>query len=224
MDINLIYNAISNENEETYKNLNSVLNIEQDQIKYFLKYWKIYDTLYETEKFSNYANYFNAKELSELSKIPEIKEETLIKVIANFINLKGEKKEIIKLNLKTLDDIKFAKKFLSQLLNPKKFYYEISINKNLSLENDLDLFKYISQYFQKEKFINLYKMIIDKQIEIDNIYFINIDKFDLDKLISYSEKFPNKIQHLYSFKNENFEKIKKLCDLNSESLKNDSKL
>ena len=218
MDINLINNSILNENEETYKALNSVLNIEQEQIKYFLKYWKIYNTLFETDKFSKYANCFNGKELTEIPKISEIKEETLIKVIANFINLKGEEKELIKLNINTMEDLKFVKKLLNEIKNSKRFVYEIKLNKNLSLENDLDLFKYISNYTEKEKFNNLFKNIIEKQIEIDNIYYINIDKFDLDKLISYSEKFPNKIKCLYAFKNENDEKIKKLCELNSESL------
>jgi len=218
MDINLINNAILNANEETYKNLNSVLNIEQDQIKYFLKYWKIYNTLFESEKYSKYANCFNGKELTEIPKISEIKEETLIKVISNFINLKGKEKELMKLNLNSTEDLKFVKKLLNEINNSKRFVYEIKLNKNLSLENDLDLFKYISKYTEKEKFNNLFKNVIEKQIEIDNIFYINIDKFDLDKLISYSEKFPNKIKCLYAFKNENFEKIKKLCELNSESL------
>ena len=218
MDINLINNAILNENEETYKNLNSVLNIEQDQIKYFLKYWKIYNTLFESDKYSKYANCFNGKELTEIPKISEIKEETLIKAIANFINLKGEEKELIKLNINTMEDLKFVKKLLNEIKNSKRFVYEIKLNKNLSLENDLDLFKYISNYTEKEKFNNLFKNVIENQIEIDNIFYINIDKFDLDKLISYSEKFPNKIKCLYAFKNENDEKIKKLCELNSESL------
>ena len=218
MDINLINNAILNANEETYKNLNSVLNIEQDQIKYFLKYWKIYNTLFESEKYSKYANCFNGKELTEIPKISEIKEETLIKVISNFINLKGKEKELIKLNLNSTENLKFVKKILNEINNSKRFVYEIKLNKNLSLENDLDLFKYISKYTEKEKFNNLFKNVIEKQIEIDNIFYINIDKFDLDKLISYSEKFPNKIKCLYAFKNENFEKIKKLCELNSESL------
>lgn len=218
MDINLINNAILNENEETYKNLNSVLNIDQDQIKYFLKNWKIYNTLFESDKFSKYANCFNGKELTEIPKIPEIKEETLIKVISNFINLKGEEKELIKLNLNSTEDLKFVKKLLKEINNSKRFVYEIKLNKNLSLENDLDLFKFISEYTEKEKFNNLFKNVIEKQIEIDNIFYINIDKFDLDKLISYSEKFPNKIKCLYAFKNENDEKIKKLCELNSKSL------
>ncbi len=185
MDINLINNSILNEIEETYKALNSVLNIEQEQIKYFLKYWKIYNTLFETDKFSKYANCFNGKELTEIPKISEIKEETLIKAIANFINLKGEEKELIKLNINTMEDLKFVKKLLNEIENSKRFVYEIKLNKNLSLENDLDLFKYISNYTEKEKFNNLFKNIIEKQIEIDNIYYINIDKFDLDKLISY---------------------------------------
>ena len=218
MDINLINNAILNENEETYKNLNSVLNIEQDQIKYFLKYWKIYNTLFESDKYSKYANCFNGKELTEIPKIPEIKEQTLIKVISNFINLKGKEKELIKLNLNSTENLKFVKKILNEINNSKRFVYEIKLNKNLSLENDLDLFKYISNYTEKEKFNNLFKNVIENQIEIDNIFYINIDKFDLDKLISYSEKFPNKIKCLYAFKNENDEKIKKLCELNSESL------
>ena len=218
MDINLINNAILNENEETYKNLNSVLNIEQDQIKYFLKYWKIYNTLFESDKYSKYANCFNGKELTEIPKIPEIKEQTLIKVISNFINLKGKEKELIKLNLNSTENLKFVKKILNEINNSKRFVYEIKLNKNLSLENDLDLFKYISNFTEKEKFNNLFKNVIENQIEIDNIFYINIDKFDLDKLISYSEKFPNKIKCLYAFKNENDEKIKKLCELNSESL------
>jgi len=218
MDINLINNAILNENEETYKNLNSVLNIEQDQIKYFLKYWKIYNTLFESDLYSKYANCFNGKELTEIPKIPEIKEQTLIKVISNFINLKGKEKELIKLNLNSTENLKFVKKILNEINNSKRFVYEIKLNKNLSLENDLDLFKYISNFTEKEKFNNLFKNVIENQIEIDNIFYINIDKFDLDKLISYSEKFPNKIKCLYAFKNENDEKIKKLCELNSESL------
>ena len=218
MDINLINNAILNENEETYKNLNSVLNIEQDQIKYFLKYWKLYNTLFESDKYSKYANCFNGKELTEIPKIPEIKEQTLIKVISNFINLKGKEKELIKLNLNSTENLKFVKKILNEINNSKRFVYEIKLNKNLSLENYLDLFKYISNFTEKEKFNNLFKNVIENQIEIDNIFYINIDKFDLDKLISYSEKFPNKIKCLYAFKNENDEKIKKLCELNSESL------
>ena len=152
MDINLINNAILNENEETYKNLNSVLNIEQDQIKYFLKYWKIYNTLFESDKYSKYANCFNGKELTEIPKIPEIKEQTLIKVISNFINLKGKEKELIKLNLNSKENLKFIKKILNEINNSKRFVYEIKLNKNLSLENDLNTF----QISQKKKNLIIY--------------------------------------------------------------------
>ena len=53
---------------------------------------------------------------------------------------------------------------------------------------------------------------------MSRLYYVNLDEIATDKVIDYSTKYPNKIRELYSFDNKDYDSIKKVCDLNAESL------
>ena len=62
------------------------------------------------------------------------------------------------------------------------------------------------------------KKFIEQQINVGRLYYVDLVQIPLYKIIEYSNKYPNKIKELSAFENKDYNNIKKLCDLNSESL------
>ena len=59
---------------------------------------------------------------------------------------------------------------------------------------------------------------MNKYIDVAKIYYVDLDKIPLDKVLNYCTKYPNRIKELYSFENKEYDTIQKICELNSESL------
>jgi hypothetical protein len=53
---------------------------------------------------------------------------------------------------------------------------------------------------------------------VGRLYYVNLDQIPTDKVLEFCTKYPNKIRELYAFENKDYEKIQKICELNSESL------
>ena len=116
------------------------------------------------------------------------------------------------------NDIKLNIMILSQL-DYKSFKYEVSYDDNIDFKNNLEIFKYIStdDIYDFEK---LTKEIIDKQIDSPSLNCVNLNDISIDKVLSYSEKYPNRIKMIDFYDFNEYEKLKSLIELNKDSLTN----
>ena len=116
------------------------------------------------------------------------------------------------------NDIKLNIMILSQL-DYKSFKYEVSYDDKIDFKNNLEIFKYIStdDIYDFEK---LTKEIIDKQIDSPSLNCVNLNDISIDKVLSYSEKYPNRIKMIDFYDFNEYEKLKSLIELNKDSLTN----
>ena len=108
------------------------------------------------------------------------------------------------------------------LKEPKSFFYNLQMARPKVADIDfmkyLELCDYIENLNDPQFFDDCVDKIIEQQINVGKLYYVDIDRIGPDKLLEYCNKYPNKIKELYSFENKEYDKIKKICELNSESL------
>ena len=212
--------------EEKMKELANSVSADETS---FINYFKIFQALYDTSNPTLFTNYFHKVSLFELENVNKIKnEDSFSKAIATFINEVTYDKTKIFLELSDEESIQKVLKVLKLLKTPKKQTYYIRKAKpknkfepptlNIDFSKNKELFKYIDNLEDPHFFNDFVTKIFEEQIEVDKIYYVNLDKIPLDKVIDYCTKYPNRIKELYSFENKEYEKIQKICDLNSESL------
>ena len=212
--------------EEKIKELSKT--VAADEVS-FVNYFKIFQSLYETEKSTSFTNYFHKVSLFELENVNKIKnEDSFLKAISTFINEVTYNKTKIYFELSNEESIQKVLKVLKMLKTPKKYTYYISKAKpknkgelpklDIDFAKNKELFEYIDNLDDPQFFNDFVQKAIEEQIDVAKIFYVNLDKIPLDKVIDYSTKYPNRIKELYSFENKEYDKIKKICDLNSESL------
>jgi len=195
----------------------------------FVNYFKVFQNLYDKSVPTSFANYFNKVSLFELENINKLKnEDSFLKAISTFINEVTYDKKKIYLELSNEKSIQKALKVLKALKAPKKYFYyfekikpkkkgEISTS-DIDFTKNKEIFEYMDNVDDKDFFRDFLKKAIEEQIDVAKIYYANLDKLPIDKVLDYCTKYPNRIKELYSFKNKEYEKIQKICELNSESL------
>lgn len=194
----------------------------------FVNYFKIFQNLYNAVKSTSFTNYFHKVSLFDLENVNKIKnEDSFLKAIATFINEVTYNKTKLHFHISNEESIQKVIKVLKMLKTPKKYKYYISIaqSKNKEENSQLnifaknkELFEYIDTIDDNRLFDDFTKKVIEEQIDVAKIFYVDLDKIEIDKVIEYSTKYPNRIKELYAFENKEFDKIKKLCDLNAESL------
>jgi hypothetical protein len=194
------------------------LDINENDLSYFLNQYNIFTTLSKTSIEREYANFFNETNIIELELSQPHQPSTFIKAMSTFINNKMNHKPKFHLKFETEKDISTTLSLLSLIPNADKFKYVISGDKELPYYNYINLFTYVKRYSNLDFFQKTYQYIINNLIEVNQIYYLNLDKVDILKVIEYSKKFPNKINRLYSFDNQEYEKIKEVVELNKDSL------
>ncbi len=206
--------------ENKLKEFSDKLKINVEETKIFLKYYTIFNFLNNIENNSIFLNIRKNIDFFTFQKKDNLTDEILFNVIATFLN---------NLNIKNTNKIKFSfhlkffKDFIKYLKNPEKYYFEFDFNliDSFILDN-LYLFNYDSNLFDYYNEITLkaIKKIIENLIEINSFKLIDVNIINIDKVIRYSEKFPNKFKEIRCYANNiNEEKIRKLIESNSESLK-----
>ena len=212
--------------EEKIKELAKSVSADEDS---FLKYFKIFQALYETEISTSFTNYFHTVSLFELENVNKIKnEDSFLKAISSFINEVTYDKTKIYFELSNEESIQKVLKVLKMLKTPKKYTYYIRKSKpknkfelptlDIDFSKNKEIFQYIDNLEDRKFFNDFVTKVFDEQIDVAKIYYVDLDKIELDKVINYCTKYPNRIKELYSFKNKEYEKIQKICELNSESL------
>ena len=95
---------------------------------------------------------------------------------------------------------------LSQL-DYKSFKYEVSYDDKIDFKKNLDIFKYIStdDIYDFEK---LTKELIDNQIDSPSLNCVNLNDISIDKVLNYSEKYPNRIKMIDFYDFHENEKLK----------------
>ena len=189
------------------------------QTKLFLKYFQKFDIL-SSFLDSEYVNYFNSICLTYLKENDELTDENFAKAISIFIKEKpqNKNKKLYYVSLHSENDIKLNVLILSQL-DYKSFKYEVSYDDKIDFKKNLDIFKYIStdDMFDFEK---LTKELIDNQIDSPSLNCVNLNDISIDKVLNYSEKYPNRIKMIDFYDFHENEKLKRLIELNKESLTN----
>jgi hypothetical protein len=212
--------------EEKMKELAKAMSADEGS---FVNYFKIFQVLYDTEKSTSFTNYFHKVSLFDLENVNKIKnEDSFLKAISAFINEVTYDKKKIYFELSNEESIQKVLKVLKALKTPKKYTYYISKAKpknkgelpglTIDFAKNKELFEYIEDIDDPRFFDDFVKKAIDEQIDVAKIFYVDLDNIPLDKVIAYSTKYPNRIKQLYSFENKEYDKIKQLCDLNSESL------
>lgn len=216
--ISLIENSINNKNEDINltSNISSKLNINEDQTKLMIKYFKrfcILSSLLDTK----YMNYFNDTNLIDLREKDDLTDENFAKTIVIFIKGKQNNKNLYMVKLETEDDIQLNILILSQL-DYKSFEYNVIYNQNLNLINNLDIFNYIYNLVEEYDFNSLSKKLLEEKIDSPLIPYLNLNDSNFQSILEYSKKYPNRIRYLdcYGFDPE---KLKLLLELNQNSLK-----
>ena len=192
----------------------------------FVSYYKIFQALYESLPATQFTNYFHGTSLFQLGKVNKINnEDSFYKAIASFINeISADKKKLYKIYLEfsTEESVQNIIKVLKMLKEPKSFLYYLNIAKPKTVDIDFikfpELFNYIENVDDPQFFNDFVPKIIEQQIDVAKLYYVNLDEVPSDKVIDYCTKYPNRIKELYSFENKDYDKIKKICDLNAESL------
>ena len=215
----LIEETIKIKNDELISKLSSKLNMDISQTKLFLKYFQKFDIL-SSFLDSEYVNYFNKICLTDLRETDELTDENFAKAISIFIKEKPQNKNKILyyVSIHSENDIKLNVLILSEL-DYKSFKYEVSYNDNIDFKKNLDIFKYISSCDIYD-FENLTKEIIDNQIDTPSLNCANLNNISIDKVLNYSEKYPNRIKMIEFYDFQEYEKLKHLIELNKDSLTN----
>ena len=206
--------------EEKIKELSKT--VQADEVS-FLNYFKIFQTLYDTHPPTQYANYFHCTSLFDLEKVNKINNnDSFLKAIATFINEVTFSKKKIFIEFSTEDSVANAIKVLKMLKDPKKYLYCLHMARPKVADIDfikfVEIFEYIDNIEDVHFFEDCAKKIIEDKINVGKLYYVNLDQIPVDKVIEYSTQYPNKIKELYAFENKEYDKIKKVCDLNSETL------
>ena len=209
--------------EEKMKELAKSISAEEAS---FVNYYKIFQALYESHPATQFTNYFHDTSLFKLEKVNKINnQDSFFKAIASFINeISADKKKLYKIYLEfsTEESVQNIIKVLKMLKEPKSFLYYLNIAKPKTVDIDFvkfpELFNYIDNVDDPQFFNDFVPKIIEQQIDVGKLYYVNLDEIPLDKVLDYCTKYPNRIKELYSFENKEYDKIKKICDLNAESL------
>lgn len=212
--------------EEKIKELAKSQNADETS---FTNYFKIFQTLYDSANPTSFTNYFHSVSLFELENVNKIKnEDSFLKAIASFINEVTFNKKKIFFELSNEESIQKVLKVLKMLKTPKKYTYYIRKAKpknkfdpptlNIDFSKNKEIFEYMDDLEDSHFFNDFVPKIFDEQIDVARIYYVNLDKIPLDKVLNYCTKYPNRIKELYSFDNKEYDKIQKICELNSESL------
>jgi hypothetical protein len=138
-------------------------------------------------------------------------------MIIIFIKEKRKNKKLYFVNLQNEYDIKLQILILSQL-DYKSLKYDIFCKDEFILKNNLNIFNYICNINDEYAFESLSKELVEQQIESPLINRINLDNVLYEKVLEYSEKFPNRIKLIDFYIFKDYEKIKKLMELNKDSL------
>ena len=195
----------------------------------FVNYFKIFQNLYDKSIPTSFANYFNKVSLFDLGNINKIKnEDSFLKAISTFINEVTCDKKKIFFELSNEESIQKVLKVLKALKTPKKYVYYVTKAKpkkkgelptlDIDFAKNKEIFELMDKVEDKNFFSDFVKKAIEEQIDVARIYYANLDELPIDKVIDYSTKYPNRIKELYAFDNKEYEKIQKICELNSESL------
>ena len=212
--------------DEKIQQLAKSLNAEEES---FSKYMNIFQNLYTTAAPTSFTNYFHDISLFELEKVNGINnEDSFLKAIATFINEVTYNKSKIQFELSDEESIRKVIKVLKMLKTPKKYVYDISKAKpkkktelpklDIDFVKNKEIFEYIDFLSNPQFFTDFTKKAIEEEVELAKIYYLDLDKISSDKVINYSTKYPNRIKELYAFENREYDKIKKICELNAESL------
>lgn len=184
----------------------------------FLKYFKIFQSLYTTETSTSYANYFHKVSLFDLQNINSIKnEDSFLKAITAFINEVTHDKKKIYLDFSNDETVTKIIKVLKGLKDPKKFIYVLK-GENIDFSKHKEIFQYMEMLNEPNFFDEFTKKAIEEQIDVAKLYYVDLDQINIDKALEYCKKYPNRIRELYSFENKEYEKIQQVCELNIESL------
>ena len=195
----------------------------------FVNYFKVFQNLYDKSIPTAFANYFNKVSLFDLGNINKIKnEDSFLKAISTFINEVTYDKKKIYFELSNEESIQKVLKVLKALKTPKKYVYYVTKAKpkkkgelptlDIDFAKNKEIFELMDTVDDKEFFSDFVKKVIEEQIDVARIYYANLDELPIDKVIDYCTKYPNRIKELYTFDNKEYEKIQKICELNSESL------
>ena len=209
--------------EEKMKELAKSLSAEETT---FVSYYKIFQALYETHPPTQFTNYFHGISLFSLEKVNKLNnQDAFLKAIASFINeISSDKKKKYKIFLEfsTEESVQNAIKVLKMLKEPKSFLYDLKMARPKVADIDfmkyLELFNYIENLTDPQFFDDCVGKIIEQKIDVPILYYVNLDTITSDKVLEFSNKYPNRIKEMYSFENKDYEKIQKICELNSESL------
>ena len=212
--------------EEKIKELAKSVSAEEAS---FVNYFKIFQSLYDSSNPTSFANYFHKVSLFELENVNKIKnEDSFLKAISSFINEVTYDKKKIYFELSNEESIQKVLKVLKMLKTPKKYIYYIRKAKpqqkgaiptlEIDFAKNKELFEYVDKVDDPKFFSDFVKKVFEEQIDVARIYYANLDKYPIDKVIEYCTKYPNRIKELYAFDNKEYEKIQKVCELNSESL------
>ena len=203
----LIEETIKIKNDDSISKLSSKLNMDISQTKLFLKYFQKFDIL-SSFLDSEYVNYFNSICLTYLKENDELTDENFAKAISIFIKEKpqNKNKKLYYVSLHSENDIKLNVLILSQL-DYKSFKYEVSYDDKIDFKKNLDIFKYIStdDIYDFEK---LTKELIDNQIDSPSLNCVNLNDISIDKVLDYSEKYPNRIKRIDFYDFHEYEKLK----------------
>ena len=213
----LIEEAINTKNNKNIEKISSILGIDDNQSKLFLKYFHKFDILSSLLD-SNYTNYFNKICLIDLREKDEITDEVFAKAIITFIKEKRKNKKLYYINIQSENDINIHSLILSQL-DYNSFIFTISYDKKLDLTKYLKIFNYISNLDDYEyAFESLTKELIDKEIDSPKIFYVNLNDIPLNKLLQYSRKYPNRIKYIDFYDFKEYAQLEELLELNKESL------
>ena len=196
--------------EEKMKELSKTVGADEVS---FVNYFKIFQSLYDTEDPTSFTNYFHKVSLFELENVNKIKnEDSFLKAISTFINEVTYNKTKIYFELSDEESIRKVLKVLKMLKTPKKYTYYISKAKpknkgelpklDIDFSKNKELFEYIDNLDDPQFFNDFVQKAIEEQIDVAKIFYVNLDKIPLDKVIDYSTKYPNKIKELFAFKRE----------------------
>ena len=218
----LIEEAIKNKNDEQIiLNISSKIGMDVQQTKLFIKYYQKFIILSSILD-SEYLNYFNKINLIDLKEEDELTNENFAKAVIMFIKNKRPDKKLYSISLKKENDAYLNILILSQL-DYKSLIYDINyISKeninHLNLNKLLNLLKYIYNLNYDYHLDSLSRKLVVQQIDSPFINTINLDDLSYDTIFNYSQKYPNRIKNICYYFFSDFEKMKKLLDLNSESL------
>ena len=100
-------------------------SVSADEVS-FVNYFKIFQSLYDTESPTSFTNYFHKVSLFELENVNKIKnEDSFLKAIASFINEVTYDKKKIYFELSKEESIQKVLKVLRALKTPQKYIYYI---------------------------------------------------------------------------------------------------